>query len=67
MYCIVDCEVSVDGESYFSYGIKCGEITVNDLSTNREKVQQFVDSCNRLKLSPTHIFDAVEDFVIGDV
>ncbi|MBQ8175058.1 MAG: hypothetical protein IJ009_06620 [Clostridia bacterium] len=34
-----------------------------DVSSDKEKVEQFVGLCNRMKLSLDHFSDAVEDFI----
>lgn len=34
-----------------------------DLSWDRERVKQLVKRCNRLRLSPIHLHDVVEDFL----
>ena len=38
---------------------------VIDVSMNLHRVRGFVDKLNEVKLSPEHLYDAVEDFVYG--
>lgn len=35
----------------------------HDLSSNETEVAELVKTCNRLKLSPMHLQDVVEDFL----
>ena len=35
----------------------------HDLSSNETEVTELVKTCNRLKLSPMHLQDVVEDFL----
>ncbi len=55
-----------------SYGIAvCAESngvvdtirTVDDITSDRERLLCLVQDCNRLKLSPLHILDVVDDFL----
>lgn len=40
-------------------------IVISDISFNREAVQTVVELCNRLELSPVHIYDVVDDYLTG--
>lgn len=35
-----------------------------DISINRERVQTLISMCNQLSLSPIHIYDVIQDFLI---
>lgn len=73
-YGIVE-EIYVLGESKrIAYGIAAyadaetdGTATivasVNDISSDKDSVEEFVKNCNRTKLSPRALKDAAEDFV----
>lgn len=37
---------------------------IGDISADEQSVRQLADRCNRLKLSPTHLRDVVEDFLV---
>ena len=37
--------------------------SVNDISSDKDKVEEFAKICNRAKLSPRALKDAAEDFV----
>ena len=38
---------------------------INDITSDRERIFDFVKKCNDLELSPLHIYDAIEDFLAG--
>lgn len=37
--------------------------SVRDVSSNKENITRLVNECNRLRLSPIHLRDVVEDFI----
>ncbi len=37
--------------------------SIRDLTTNQSSAEELVDYCNRLKLSPKHFNDVIEDFL----
>lgn len=45
------------------YGIKYGNLQIDDISADKDKVEKFVDDINKYQLSPIHLGDVVEDFV----
>nr|DAU86631.1 MAG TPA: hypothetical protein [Caudoviricetes sp.] len=45
------------------YGVKYGDLQVNDISADKDKVEKFVDDINKYQLSPIHLGDVVDDFV----
>lgn len=58
-----------DGIPYISFNIliKKKDIIIRripDVFTDEAEAQQFVNICNRLKLDPQHVIDAVEDVLI---
>ena len=38
--------------------------SVKDITSDKQKLTEFVRKCNRLKLSLIHLYDAIEDFII---
>jgi len=60
-------EYLLENRAYIGYGIGCcidgNDMIFEDLSTDREKVQNLVDICNRSYLSPLHLCDVVSDFL----
>ncbi len=68
--------VLLEGKRYTTYGIAaralCGSeqnsvtvASVPDISTDMAEVDALVARCNRLALSPVHLNDVVEDFLLG--
>lgn len=45
------------------YGIKYGNLQIDDISADKDKVEKFVDDINKYQLSPIHLGDVVVDFV----
>lgn len=45
------------------YGIKYGNLQIDDISADKDKVEKFVDDINKYQLSPIHFGDVVDDFV----
>ena len=58
-----------DGIQYISFNVlvKNKDVVIRripDVFTDERQAQQFVDMCNRLKLDPQHVEDAVDDVLI---
>lgn len=45
------------------YGVKYEDLQIDDISTDKGRVKNFVDDINKYQLSPIHLCDVVEDFV----
>ena len=45
------------------YGVKYGDLQIDDISADKDKVEKFVDDINKYQLSPIHLCDVVEDFM----
>ena len=45
------------------YGVKYGDLQIDDISADKDRVKKFVDDINKYQLSPIHLHDFVEDFV----
>lgn len=57
-------KVEVEGVITDTYGVTGNGITINNLSTEKDKVQSFVDKLNRAdSVSMIHMSDLVEDFL----
>lgn len=58
---------TMDGKEYHTYGIRLSyagtEVSVEDLSLDKNAVLQLAERCNRLQLSPIHFKDVLEDFL----
>ena len=45
------------------YGVKYGNLQIDDISADKDRVKKFVDDINKYQLSPIHLGDVVDDFV----
>lgn len=45
------------------YGVKYGDLQIDDISTDKGRAKKFVDDINKYQLSPIHLGDVVVDFV----
>lgn len=45
------------------YGVKYGDLQIDDISTDKDRVEKFVNDINKYQLSPIHLGDVVADFV----
>lgn len=64
MYTITQEEKSIEGVAKTTYGIKCDEVSVKDVSPNKEEVTELIDRLNQYGLSLCHLQDVIEDFLV---
>ena len=68
--------ITLEGKPHVTYGIAARVpsgignvgstiVAVSDISTDVAKVDALIERCNRLALSPVHLHDVVEDFLLG--
>lgn len=71
-YTINEKTISINDMSRISYGMDIYDDTygrmilllkIYDISTEKNKVEGLISSCNRLNASPTHIFEIIEDIL----
>ena len=53
-----------DGINHKTYGITYQEKEIFDISTNKEKIKNLIALCNEQKLSPIHLNDVIDDFLV---
>lgn len=53
-----------NGKKHNTYGISYKEREVKDISTDKHKIEKLVNLCNELELSPIHLDDVIEDFLV---
>ena len=66
-YTLIQGSYSIDGETHIGYGIAYTEdraLSVEDLTTNPTSAAKLVKLCNDLDLSPIHLMDVAEDFLV---
>ena len=45
------------------YGVKYGDLQIDDISADKDRVKKFVNDINKYQLAPIHLGDVVADFV----
>ena len=45
------------------YGVNYGDLQIDDISADKDRVEKFVNDINKYQLSPIHLGDVVADFV----
>ena len=63
MYTILQEEKNIEGVVKTTYGSKCEEMAVNDVSPNKKEVTELIGRLNKYELSPCHLQDVIEDFI----
>lgn len=61
-------EISVDGESHLSYGIRCNNyeevLEIRDITSEKEKIDYIVEHFNKEQPERQHIYDIIENYLI---
>lgn len=52
-----------DGTEITTYGVSAGSTVINDISADRQKIENFVRRLNRYGASEIHAYELVEDFL----
>ena len=63
MYVITQDKKNIDGAVKTTYGIKCEEMAVKDVSPNKEEVTELIDRLNQYGLSSCYLHDVIDDFI----
>lgn len=63
MYYLTESKTKVENKWYTSYGIGFEDKIINDITTDKEKAENFIALLNHLNVSPLHMEDAVLDFI----
>ena len=65
MYKLISKKYCMENMSYIGYGItmRDGTVRIEDISTEKGKVEKLIVSCNDLDVSPVHLKDIVIDFL----
>ena len=72
IYRISEEKVNFDGKEISTYGIAAfdqrGELLdyVRNITPTRQKAEKLLEKCSRLNVSPCHLKDVAEDFIISD-
>ena len=63
MWKVIEKEICVENQTVTSYGIAGVTVEINDISTRKEEIEDFVRLLNRLEASEIHAYELVEDFL----
>ncbi|MCH5196973.1 MAG: hypothetical protein J1F28_09670 [Oscillospiraceae bacterium] len=63
MWKVIEKEICVENQTTISYGIAGATVEINDISTRKEEIEEFVRQLNRLEASEIHAYELVEDFL----
>lgn len=63
MWTVTAQEVCSEGKHMVSYGISGESVEINDISTRKDEIREFVELLNKLGASEVHAYDFVEDFL----
>ena len=68
IFFLIEGEYILENQKHIGYGIGCHmngkEVFFEDLSVNYQNMLNFVEKCNVAHLSPIHLRDAVDDFLV---
>lgn len=67
LFKLISSEIIFEGKSITVYGIEtAGENKqkIYNITSDKKLIEALVDKCNNLQLSPIHIHDICEDFLI---
>ena len=56
--------IDENGSPIETYGITCEGREIKDISTDKAKVESLINRCNQNNLSPLHLDDVIEDFLV---
>lgn len=62
----------LDGKEYEAYGVaafdECGEMVtvVPDITVKKDKALSLARMCEKMELSPLHLRDVAEDYIISE-
>ena len=62
-YTVVKDTVAVEGVEYTTYGIRCNDEVIRDISTDCDFVNELARVLNDNNVSDIHFHDVVEDFL----
>ena len=64
MYKLTQKTTVVEGKEYRVYGIRYSDaIFVEDVTTDRARIEGLIADCNKYSLDPIHLMNVIEDFL----
>ncbi|MBS5725369.1 MAG: hypothetical protein KHW59_06270 [Clostridiales bacterium] len=64
MYQLTEETFFCEGVSYTAYGIQSKQMTIKNITCNKNALEKLVALCNRISLSSIHLPEVVEDFLV---
>ena len=65
LYQILREEQRIDGKWYTVYGIACDRVVISNVTADADRLRGLIALCNALELSPLHLPEVVEDFLLA--
>ncbi|MBC8545622.1 hypothetical protein H8711_01550 [Clostridiaceae bacterium NSJ-31] len=56
-------ETLIEEEIHRTYGIRCGDLYIPNISLHKDIVSQLVQQMNQLEIPPLHAVDVIEDWL----
>ena len=63
MFELCESIVSTEEKSVKTYGLRYGSVEIRDISPDKERVKELINTLNRNGASPIHIYDIIDDFL----
>ena len=54
--------IAESGREIVTYGVSIGSTVINDISADKQEIEEFIRRLNRLGASEIHAYELVEDF-----
>ena len=55
--------INIEGKEHITYGIKCDNESIHDISTDKSFVESIIEALNKSDVAEVHLTDIVEDFL----
>lgn len=71
-YRLLEKTQTIEGKELRTYGVSAFDSSgkliceVSDITAVKEKAEYLAKLCEKMKLSPIHLFDVAEDYIISD-
>lgn len=63
MFELCESIISTEDKTVKTYGLRYGNVRIEDISVDKERVTELIEVLNREKASPIHIYDIIDDFL----
>ena len=59
-------EILIEEEIHHTYGIRCGDLYIPNISLHEDRLFQLVQQMNQLEIAPDHAVDVIEDWLANN-